>query len=250
MHLLANLIDQYLYFLVHLKGMLTHRFVRKHYGQWAEDVIIDSLTAGKRAGVYVDVGAYHPFHYSNTYLLYHRGWHGINIDPNPSAITLFNWHRKRDINLNLGVSDIPGEKKYYLFNHQAYNSFSSSARDSALKNRHVRQIGERMIPCRPLSDIVTRHLPDAEVDVLNVDVEGMGMAVLKTVDWDRMRPSVICIEDDDFDASEEGYGSEMYAYLAERSYRLHARAGASCIYCSAAALKYEESSQRDKLAGP
>ena len=111
MHLLANLIDQYLYFLVHLKGMLTHRFVRKHYGQWAEDVIIDSLTAGKRAGVYVDVGAYHPFHYSNTYLLYHRGWHGINIDPNPSAIMLFNWHRKRDINLNLGVSDIPGEKK-------------------------------------------------------------------------------------------------------------------------------------------
>ena len=180
---------------------------------------------------------------AGNYLLYHPFEHFL-------FLLQEHLHLIRRSNLNLGVSDIPGEKKYYLFNHQAYNTFLSSARDSALKNRHVRQIGERMIPCLPLSDIVARHLPNAQVDVLNVDVEGMGMAVLKTVDWDRMRPSVICIEDDDFDASKEEYGSEMYAYLAERSYRLHARAGASCIYCSAAALKYEESSQRDKLAGP
>ena len=31
-------------------------------------------------GFYVDVGCFHPKKHSNTYLLYKRGWSGINID--------------------------------------------------------------------------------------------------------------------------------------------------------------------------
>jgi len=41
-------------------------------------------------GFYVDLGAFHPFVYSNTCLLSKLGWRGINIDANPNVINLFN----------------------------------------------------------------------------------------------------------------------------------------------------------------
>ena len=36
----------------------------------------------KSNGIYIDIGAYHPYRFSNTCLLHSRGWSGLNIDPN------------------------------------------------------------------------------------------------------------------------------------------------------------------------
>jgi hypothetical protein len=54
-------------------------------------------------GFYIDVGAHHPFRYSNTHMLYRRGWRGINIDPIPGAKIAFDRFRPGDINLEMGV---------------------------------------------------------------------------------------------------------------------------------------------------
>ena len=50
-------------------------------------------------GKYVDIGCYHPIKYSNTALLYKKGWTGINIDLNKTSIDLFNFTRLRDKNI-------------------------------------------------------------------------------------------------------------------------------------------------------
>lgn len=39
------------------------------------------------SGIYVDIGAHHPFRFSNTYVFYKRGWRGINVDAMPGSMT-------------------------------------------------------------------------------------------------------------------------------------------------------------------
>ena len=56
------------------------RFVRPHFSQYGEDLLVDVMLSHVERGCYVDVGAFHPIHFSNTHLLYRRGWRGVNID--------------------------------------------------------------------------------------------------------------------------------------------------------------------------
>ena len=66
---------------------------------------IKEFFVNKNNGKYVDLGAFHPMRLSNTYLLYKKGWNGINIDIHSFSIDLFNYLRPNDINFNMAVSN-------------------------------------------------------------------------------------------------------------------------------------------------
>ena len=51
------------------------------YSQEGEDIVIDRYFQHKAKGFYVEVGAHHPFRFSNTYRFYRRGWTGVCIEP-------------------------------------------------------------------------------------------------------------------------------------------------------------------------
>ena len=57
-------------------------FTKKSYAMDGEDLAIDQYIKNKLNGFYVDVGAHHPLQRNNTYLLFKRGWTGINVDVN------------------------------------------------------------------------------------------------------------------------------------------------------------------------
>ena len=67
----------------------------------------------KKKGFYLDVGAQHPVSNNNTFLLFKKGWSGINIDLDKKNIDLFNIARPKDTNLNYAISD--SEKEVDLF---------------------------------------------------------------------------------------------------------------------------------------
>ena len=67
------------------------------FSQQGEDIIIQNYFENKFDGFFIDIGAYHPIKYSNTFALYLKGWKGINIEPNPDNIPLFQNIRRRDI---------------------------------------------------------------------------------------------------------------------------------------------------------
>lgn len=75
------------------------------YSQDGEDALLSSFYERKKGykGFFVDVGAHHPYRFSNTAYYYKKGWRGINIEPTPNLFNVFLKHRKRDINLNLGI---------------------------------------------------------------------------------------------------------------------------------------------------
>src|SRR5688572_245936 len=82
--------------------------MRVSYAQNGEDIV---LARGLRHddGFYVDIGAFDPDRDSVTKLFYERGWRGINVDPVPEVIALFERDRPRDINVQIAISIESGE---------------------------------------------------------------------------------------------------------------------------------------------
>lgn len=90
--------------LIHIRNLYITRFHTKSYALQGEDLILREFFEYAKNGFYVDVGAHHPFRFSNTYLFYQSGWRGINIDAMPGSMKLFNRFRPKDINIECGVA--------------------------------------------------------------------------------------------------------------------------------------------------
>lgn len=99
------------------------QYGRNSYSQEGEDLILNRLFANKDKGFYIDIGAHHPYRFSNTYLFYLNGWTGINIDAMPGSMTPFKSKRPKDINLEVPILDKEGIMTYYQFNEPALNGF-------------------------------------------------------------------------------------------------------------------------------
>ena len=78
------------------------------YVQNQEDVLLNRVFQGLSDGFYIDVGANDPVVDSVTKLFYDRGWTGINVEPDENCWRRLDSSRPRDRNLNLGLSDRPG----------------------------------------------------------------------------------------------------------------------------------------------
>jgi FkbM family methyltransferase len=221
---------KYLFKLVELKNRFWKGYGNLYYSQGGEDIIINSIFRKKRDGFFIDIGAYHPKHYSNTYLLSKKGWHGINVDPNPESIRLFEKYRPQDINLRLGIARNRTEADYYIFNQQSCNTFSPEQKDKMLKKSFIELIGQEKVLCLPLREVLQTHLPSevTKIDLMNIDVEGMDIEVLHSNDWKKHRPTVVCIEDANFslDTPEK---SQVYSFLQGQGYQLHGLTGLSLI---------------------
>ena len=83
--------------------------------QFNESQIINNLFSKNYVGNFIDVGCFHPTKYNNTYVLYKRGWSGINIDLNPLSIDFFNFLRPRDTNICAAISNNKKKKKNFFF---------------------------------------------------------------------------------------------------------------------------------------
>lgn len=196
---------------------------RYSFSQEGEDLLIGRLFGGQATGFYVDVGAHHPTRFSNTHLLYRKGWNGINIDPTPGSMVLFNRARPRDINLELAVSTTPGTVTLTTFNDPALNTLSPDRRDYVDQETSYSIAAEVEVTAATLESVLAEYVPTGtRIDLLTVDVEGRDFDVLQSNDWDRFRPRVLLIEVLDTRLEELEQRPEIQ-YLRERGYRLDAK---------------------------
>jgi FkbM family methyltransferase len=164
------------------------------YGQDGEDLILNRLLEGQLHGFYIDIGAHHPVRFSNTYLFYKRGWHGINIDAMPGSMKKFERVRPRDINIECGVAATSGKLMYYRFNEPALNTFDSI--EAQRKNQSPYQLLNTIeVSVERLDALLDRYLPvGQQIDFLSVDVEGRDEEVLRSNNWSQYRPRFILAE--------------------------------------------------------
>lgn len=211
------------------------RFLRKSArissSQEGEDLVLARLFEATKHGIYVDVGAHHPFRFSNTCLLHRKGWKGINIDALPGSMEPFRKVRPTDVCLECGVSERSGSMTYFMFKDPALNTFdvelaaerSASGWPSA---------GQKEVLCEPLSTILFRELPHLNadrIDLMTIGVEGFDLQVIRSKDWSRFRPKALVVETLDEDPDSLRH-SEIHRYCSELGYRALSKLFHSVIY--------------------
>jgi hypothetical protein len=169
---------------------------QESYGQEGEDLVVARLLGDRAEGFYVDVGAHHPARHSNTFLLYRRGWRGINIDATPGSMAIFNRMRPRDINIESLVANDTAPRSFYRFNEPALNTASIELAGQRPNESDRFQIDSTVtLTPRTLGEILHHHLPAGQIiDLMSVDVEGLDLDVLESNDWGRFRPATLLVE--------------------------------------------------------
>jgi len=208
------------------KLLLTKHF-RRAYGQFGEDIPIFMLFRKRNHGsFFVDVGAFHPTKWSNTFYLYKKGWRGVLIEMQPEKALGLRIRRLGDMVVETAISDKPGQ--YTIYAGSAY------APSASIEKPETRNFGSDKaagrIEARTLSDVLDEtKYKDQNIDFLNVDCEGHDLSILRSLDFERYRPKVIAVESHLIDM-EEIRKSDQHVFLAGLGYMLVNRAGFTCIY--------------------
>jgi FkbM family methyltransferase len=168
---------------------------------------------------YCDIGANHPRKLSNTFALYQRGARGVLVEPDPTQATLLRKVRPRDTVLNVGAA-FDGKKtaKLKRFTSSVFNTFSEERVDVIVEaskgwrpNQAQALCDEIEVDLVPVNDILAANFRD-DLHFLSIDAEGVDLQIMKSIDFDRFRPKIICVEaDGDFDAILKPIGYEFTA---------------------------------------
>lgn len=198
------------------------------YSGEGEDLIVERLVKHLSKGTYVDIGCYHPKVGSNTFKLFKKGWTGINIDPNPNTIRLFNQFRPKDINLNIGISKSNQMLTYFEFTESAVSTFSEEFYKLRVE-QGAEFIGKTSISTTTLADVFDQYLNGRNIDVLDIDTEGTDVEVLMSNNWDKYKPTVILVEDQE-EHIDNFNDLPTYQYLHPKGYQLVAKTISTAIY--------------------
>lgn len=214
-----------------LRNKLIMQLIRGSYSQKGEDLIIDRLLKNKKRGFYVDVGAYDPKRFSNTCRFYQKGWSGINIEPDTANYEKFLDARKRDINLNIGVGNGKESLIFYKFVPDTLSTFSKKEAEEYKKQGY--KLAETIkVRIKSLAGIFSKYCKNKRIDFISVDTEGYDLEVLKSNNWSKFRPTLICVESFEHhkgggEATEYNY---MEPFLRKTGYRKVFANGLNCIY--------------------
>lgn len=207
------------------KVFLSPRQSKRIYSQFGEDAVLLHMVGGRKArsGFYVDVGCHHPRKGSNTYLFYRMGWRGVLVDLERSKVLACKLLRPGDEAVLAAVSD--REEEVEIHAPEAFSVLASIRADAVPGAKVVGRIRTRT-----LTDILDRsRFAGRPIDLLNVDVEGVDLQVLRGLDFVRYRPRIVVVESWD-QKLDNVLGGEMHALLRERGYELAAWVGLSLVY--------------------
>ena len=185
------------------------------------DLLIDYIFKSKKKGFYLDVGCQHPVSNNNTYLLYKRGWNGMNIDLDQKNIRLFNLERKKDINICKCISSDNADKDLFFFHP---GSPINSLEKKTIKNKS--NFSLKKIKTFTLNSILEDY-NIKNIDYFNLDVEGHELEVLKNFDINLYKPNIVSVEFIDYQMKELEFKnnnidrvieSDIYKYFISNEY--------------------------------
>ncbi|MDX2479301.1 MAG: FkbM family methyltransferase [Desulfuromusa sp.] len=206
-------------------------YYQKSYSQCGEDLIVNYIFNILKIAhpTYLDIGAHHPRFLSNTYLFYRQGCKGVNIEPDPFLFGKIKRSRGRDVNLNVGLASKQGSLKLHVFSSRTLNTFSEDEAKKYVQEGHE-QIALHDIEVLTFEDIMKQHM-DRTPDFISLDVEGMDLEILQSIDFSHYQPTVFCIETITY--SRGGEGEKLTVIddmMAENGYMKYADTYINTIY--------------------
>ena len=210
------------------------------YAQSGEDLILAGLfyKLNINQPTYLDIGANHPSYISNTYYFYIRGSSGVCIEPNPVLFKKFKQLRPRDTVLNIGIGvDNETEADFYLFPESAHG-LSTFSREEALYWQEVgmKRVGkikyEKIIrvPLKTINTVISQYC-DKVPHFISIDVEGLDLAILQSLNFEKYQPLVICVETLAYDDQQNEYKrQEVLEFLQSKGYSIYADTHVNTIF--------------------
>ena len=191
---------------------------KKSYSFGGCDLLIDYIFKSKNNGFYLDVGCQHPISNNNTYLLFKKGWNGINVDLDKKNIDLFNSHRPKDKNICACVSSKEGYMDMFFHDGSPINTVEKNitSNNKALIKSEIFYLNSLL-----------KNIDIKTIDYMNLDVKGHELDVLRGFDIKTYKPSVISVEYLDLKMKKLEFknnvldnvlNSELYKYLKNNDY--------------------------------
>ena len=205
------------------------RHVRFSFSQFGEDLQVEQLLPAH--GFYVDIGAFHPVYFSNTYGLYQlKGWQGLVAEPSPKFARLLRERRPRDRVVEVALGPREGAISFLESDREGVGQGAGNGiLDPSVnptfpqQDRSGRILKVRMTT---MAKFLQENLPAGQtVDFLSLDAEGLDLEILKSNDWSRCTPGIVCVE-----ALTPKDEERMRAYLEPMGYRCLARVVHSLIF--------------------
>lgn len=172
---------------------------RVSFAQQGEDLILFNLLRhefGIERPSYLDIGAGDPVLSNNTYALYGTGSRGVLVEPNPTLVAALASVRPGDVVVNAGVGLTNSrEANYYVIRDRwPLNTFSPEV-VAELRRRSKTDPVEKILkmPLIHINKLIAEHFKSAP-DLVSIDIEGMDLDVLRSMDFTRYRPAAICAE--------------------------------------------------------
>ena len=163
------------------------------YAQNFEDVLLNRVFKDKIKGFYIDVGAFHPIADSVTKAFYDLGWSGINIEPIKEGYNLFEQERRRDINLNIALSNSDGNLEFFQVVGQAGNSTLNKEIADKIAQEKGLELSRYTVSVKTLAEVCKEYVAQ-NIDFLKIDVEGVEEEVILGGNWEIFRPTILVIE--------------------------------------------------------
>jgi len=165
------------------------------YSQAGEDAVIDFLFSelGLKTPSYLELGVHSPDMGNNTYRFYLRGSRGVLVEADKTLISAIKAKRPDDniLNIGVGVSD-EADADFFIFDVQGLNTFSKE--EAYKRNEGTYKIKEIVkVPLISINRIIEENFKTLP-DFLSIDIEGLDLQVLKTLDFQKFPVPVICAE--------------------------------------------------------
>jgi FkbM family methyltransferase len=200
------------------------------FSQEGEDLILETFFDGMYQGFFVDIGAYYPIRFSNTYLFYLKGWTGINIDARPESMKIFNEIRPKDINIEVAIGKKEETLTYYMFDEPALNGFSKEISEDRHKNTPYKIQKTVNTPLKRLETVLDENMPkNIPIQFMSIDVEGLDLEVLQSNNWEKYKPLMMLVE---ISVVSQGLAmdSPIHLFLTEKGYELVAKTYRTSFY--------------------
>jgi FkbM family methyltransferase len=199
---------------------------KRSYSQCGEDLIIDFIFTNYLnilKPMYLDIGAHHPTYLSNTYHFYKKGSTGVCVEPDKTLCREIHNKRRRDVCLNAGVGFTRvSHAPFYIMSEKTLSTFSREDAERYEKCGHYSIKEVTKVNLLPINTIISQYCK-ASPNLVSLDVEGVDYEIVNSMDLDKYRPEVFCIETLTFaqDKSEKKV-MDIITFMHEKDYFVYA----------------------------
>jgi FkbM family methyltransferase len=209
------------------------------YAQCGEDLIVQFILQGLRIArpTYLDLGAHHPVKLSNTYLFYRQGGTGVCVEPDPTLFKLLKRKRPRDTCLNVGVGLIAGTANFHVMTSKTLSTFSKeeAERYQSYGGQNIEAIVS--VPIIPINQLIRKYF-QTPPHFMSIDIEGLDLEVLQQLDFNTIRPTVLCVETLTYTEDRtEHKRTELIDFVCSNNYLLYADTYINSIFVERSAWK-------------